>query len=72
MIKDLHDWLRNYRVVFMRMAMHWLEARGDSMKSAQYFYSHGDFTIDLPPGKRLAIIVQLEDDPNADLLEASE
>lgn len=69
-MNDLHEFLSSYRVMFMRMAMQWLEARGDSLQSVKYFYPHGDFSLDLPPGKRLAIIIRLEDDPNADLLEA--
>lgn len=57
--------------------MTWLQVRSKervqennkNTRSTRYYYNHGPDAVSLiPDGKRLAVTVQLEDDPNADLL----
>lgn len=48
----------------------WLESDEHAGRLSMFFYSHGDDRIpEMPAGKRAKVTFELEDDPNAVLLQ---
>lgn len=75
--KNFSDWMRYANESIEFLAMTWLRVRSKEQaqeinkntRSTRYFYNHGSEAVSMiPAGKRLAVTVELEDDPNADLL----
>lgn len=75
--ENFSDWMEYAAKSIEFLAMTWLRVRSKeharetdkNTRSTRYYYNHGPEAISMiPAGKRLAVTVQLEDDPNANII----